>query len=61
MKTGHVERELQTEIHMSPQQFIALYQWMQSHIQRLQSQGILVKKEEEPKSIVKKEEEPKSE
>ena len=45
MKTGVIERELQIEIHMSPQQFISIYHWMQSHIERLEKEGVLVKKE----------------
>lgn len=45
MKTGVVERELQVEIHMSPQQFISIYHWMQSHIEILEKEGALVKKE----------------
>jgi len=48
MKTGTVERELQVEVHMSPSQFISMYHWMQSHIQRLEKEGVLVKKEPEP-------------
>jgi hypothetical protein len=45
MKTGVVERELQVEIHMSPQQFVSIYHWMQDHIKRLEQEGVLVKKE----------------
>ncbi len=45
MKTEYVERELQVEVHMSPPQFISLYSWMQNHIQRMEKEGVLVKKE----------------
>jgi len=45
MITGAVERELQVEVHMSPQQFISIYRWMQNHIERLEKEGVLVKKE----------------
>lgn len=46
MKTDYVERELQAEIHMSPQIFVSLYNWMQNHIQQMEKEGVLVKKEE---------------
>jgi hypothetical protein len=45
MRTGVVERELQVEIHMSPQQFISICHWMQRHIERMEKEGVLVKKE----------------
>ena len=48
LKTGSVERELQVEVHMSPQEFISLYEWMKSHIDRLEKEGILSRKEEAP-------------
>ena len=48
MKTGRVERELQAEVHMSPQQFVSLYHWMHSHIERMEKEGVLVRKEPSP-------------
>lgn len=46
IRAESVERELQVEIHMSPSTFISLSNWMQSHIQRMEKEGILVRKEE---------------
>jgi hypothetical protein len=48
MKSGRVERELQVEVHMSPQQFVSLYHWMGSHIERMEKEGVLVKKAPNP-------------
>ena len=48
MKTGSVERELQVEVHMSPQEFLSICRWMQNHIERLKKEGILSEKEEKP-------------
>jgi len=44
--TESIERELQIEVHMSPQQFISMYNWMAHHIQRMEKEGVLVKKAE---------------
>ena len=32
--TGKIIRELQVEVHMSPQEFIEIYKWMGKHIDR---------------------------
>ena len=52
MKTEYVERELQAEVHMSPQQFISIFNWMKHHINRLTKQGIFVE-EKKPIEIKK--------
>lgn len=41
MATDYVEREFQVEIHMSPQEFISLYKWMENHIKKMEHEGIL--------------------
>ena len=41
LRTGYVERELQVEVKMSPQQFLSISRWMQGHIKRLEKQGVL--------------------
>lgn len=43
MEVSEVERELQVELHLSPATFIQMYEWMKSHIERLEKQGALVK------------------
>lgn len=49
MQTSYVERELQVEIHMSPQQFISVSRWMRGHIERMVKEGVLAIKEEKAK------------
>lgn len=45
MATDSVERELQVEVHMSPEVFISTYKWMEAHIRRMKEEGILVEGE----------------
>lgn len=49
MKTSYVERELQVEVKMSPQQFLSISRWMRSHIERMEKEGVLAIKEKEVK------------
>jgi hypothetical protein len=56
MKTDYVERELQVEVHMSPQQFISTFYWMKHHIERMKKAGIFVDKKEIPKKSKPKKE-----
>lgn len=49
LKTGSIERELQVEVHMSPQEFISISAWMESHIESLKKQGVIVRKERKGK------------
>lgn len=49
MATESVERELQVEVHMSPEVFLSTYKWMEAHIRRMKEEGILVE-EEKPKA-----------
>lgn len=49
MRTSSVERELQVEVHMSPQQFLSISRWMQNHIKRMVKEGVLAVKEEKAK------------
>ena len=49
MKTDCIERELQVEVHMSPQQFVSVYYWMKNQIERMEKQGIFVHKDQKPK------------
>jgi len=46
LKVGEIERELQVEIHMSPQEFLSVSAWMQHHIERMKKEGLLTLKEE---------------
>jgi len=47
MQTGSIERELQVEVKMSPQQFISISRWMEVHINRLKKEGTLKIEEKE--------------
>jgi len=49
LTTGSVERELQVEVHMSPQQFVSISRWMQAHIERMLKEGVLSIKEAKTK------------
>jgi hypothetical protein len=41
MELDSIKREMQVEIRMNVQEFIALADWMNAHIKRLKDQGIL--------------------
>jgi hypothetical protein len=56
LRTDFVEREFQVEVHMSPQQFVSVYNWMKSNIDRLEQQGIILQRIEKPKKTTKKKE-----
>lgn len=49
METDLVERELQVEIHMSPQEFVSMSNWMRSHIEKMKKQGVIVVEDEKVK------------
>ena len=56
MATEYLERELQVEVKMSPGQFVSIFQWMKSWIERLEKEGILTPLEHEEKEEEEKEE-----
>jgi len=39
MSTDYIERELQIETKMSPSEFLMLYKWMETHVEKLMAMG----------------------